>query len=178
MPPARAFDHDLLKRLFIEHPTWPSFRFAEALTADNRRKNPAAGFVKVATVDSAISRLRPVWEDEEGVTLGKRNLVYEEIAPPPDTLSADCKLYTQMRYLRHVAAEARGIYPDAESERLTRRQALRWAERCHERRILVDLTPDGEPFERLARPDELDSNGSLISLAAWKIPGWRRKARV
>lgn len=178
MPPARAFDHDLLKQLFMEHPVWPSFRFAEALTADNRRKDPASPVVKVATVDSAISRLRQTWEDEEGVTLSKRVQVYEEIAPPPGALASEHKLHTLMRYLRHVARDARGEQPEAESEQRTRSQALKWADRSRNRRVLVDLTPDGEPFERAARPDELDSQGNLISLAAWKIPGWRQAARV
>jgi hypothetical protein len=168
----------LLKRLFIENPAWPSFRFAEELTADNRRKNPAAPVVKVATVDSAISRLRQTWEDEEGVHLDKRVQMYEEIAPPPGTLDSAHKSHTLMRYLRHVAREARGEQPEAESEQATRRQALRWAERSRRRKVLVDLTPDGEPIERAARPDELDSQGNLISLAAWKIPGWRQPARV
>jgi len=178
MPPARAFDHNLLKQLFIDHPDWSTYQFQRELTADNRRKDPSAADVKAVTVDATISRNRSAWEEEAGKALPKRLEFYDEIAPPPGTLASEHKMHTAMRYLRHVAREARGEQPDAETERLTRRQALAWAARMHNEKTIVDLTPEGEPFTRFARPDELNGHGELISLMAWKVPGWRQTSRV
>ena len=52
----RAFDHDALKRLALDHPEWSDERYAEILTQHNRASDPDAPAVSVNTVSSVLHR--------------------------------------------------------------------------------------------------------------------------
>ena len=177
MAPPRAFNYDLLRGLVLGHPNWSTFRYAAALTADNRRRDPHARQVQPATVDSVISRLKAIWEEEEGRRLPRRVPVYD-IAPPAGALNSRNKNDTAMKYLRELAQEASGNVPDTVSEVRVRASALNWEKRMRRDRMVVDLTAAGVPITRPARTEEVNSLGGLVSLMAWKIPGWRQKAAV
>jgi len=172
MAPPRAFDYDLLKELVLANPDWSSHRYALKLTAANRRKDPGAPAVLVSTVDSVLSRYRQIWEAEEDTQIPRR-VQYRAIAPPPGALSGRHKMDTPMVYLREADREAHGDNPDTEASIRLRRSALKWADGMRRDKMVVDLTATGVPVVRLARDEEIDSRGQVISLAAWMIPGWR-----
>src|SRR5215469_10085393 len=46
MAPPRTFSYERLKRLLRDHPTWTYPEYADVLTQDNRRDNPASARVK------------------------------------------------------------------------------------------------------------------------------------
>jgi hypothetical protein len=180
MPAPPAFDYDLLRDLYLQHADdgWSTGQYQAALTEAIRATDPAAEMPLATTIRSVISRHRVEWDQAAHRDTHQRTARYIEIAPPEGALASAYKMDTPIRYLREVAADARGSVPTTQPGIRTRTTALNWAARMRAERQLVDLTPDGRPYTRPAKPHELNGLGELISLAAWLIPGWRQDARV
>jgi hypothetical protein len=159
----RAFDHDLLKRLVLAHPDWTDERYAEILTEHNRATNPSAPAVRVNTVGSVLYRNRAAW----GVP--NRWVTYTELLPPAGVLSPKHKNCTILRYLRALAADARGEKPDTESGRRLLASALRWRRDIETAGMIVDIDITGKPIVRHPVKSELNGHGKPRALVAWML---------
>jgi hypothetical protein len=163
----RAFDHDALKRLALDHPEWPDERYAEILTQHNRASNPDAPAVNVNTVASVLSRKGAAW----GVP--NRWVTYIELLPPAGLVSSVHKNDTIMRYLRELAHEGRGEKPDTESGHKLRASALSWRDDIVARGGIVDIDIHGKPIVRHPVKSELNADSTPKALCAWLFPGWK-----
>ena len=168
MSPPRAFDHELLERLMEQNPGWSWHQLTQQLAADNKEHDLPAPSV------DAVSRVGRRIKAANGRSGGPE----VNIAPPPGTLNPDNTNDTIMRYLREMKREAEGhrFDPDKAGDAgglKTRKAALGWGARMRSERMVADLTADGVPIERAARPEEIDSKGDLVSVMAWMVPGWR-----
>jgi hypothetical protein len=170
MPPPRAFDYDLLVQLLKEHPDWPLQDIADALTADNRKADPGARPVNVATVRARMHRLR--FEGEEIPLHSKR---FADFMPPPGLVHRDHVMAQPLRYLREISKERRGDRPVGPDESKLRGMALSWEHNLLLMGFIADLDANGVPFTRPAEPAELDEDGKPAALAAWLLPGWREE---
>lgn len=176
MAPPRTFDYDLLKRLVRDHPEKRYDEYADELTRDVRTRDPHAPVVLPDSVRRVVSQHRAQWLDE-GVPVPVRGVVHADLMPPLGSVAPNQRMSTPLRYLREVSKHRRGEQAVTDSERIIRRQALRWAVRNQENREIVDITEHGFVEVRPARADELDEHGNLLELAAWAIPGRRAPQR-
>jgi hypothetical protein len=163
MAPPRTFDYGLLKRLLRECPEWPYSRYADELTADARTRDPGSPRVKPDAIRRVVSQYR----DE-----------YGELLPPLTAVAENHWMATPLRYLREIAKERRGQAPLTDNEHRVRGQALRWEGRLREAKELVDIADGGQVVVRPARADELDSQGELLEIVAWVLPGQEIAAGV
>lgn len=165
MPARRAFDWDLLRQLVTDDPGLSDYQLAQALTEDNRKRGmpPASK----STVRTVLDRKREEW----GIALRTNKLA--EVLPPEGSLDPASNGATQMAYLRDLANAKAGIEPSTQPMAEVRSAALGWAQRLRQGRQVVDLTSAGVPITREATASELNSRGELISLMAWRVPGWR-----
>lgn len=170
MAPPRTFDYDLLKRLVRDHPEWPYADYAEELTRDVRTRDPRAPVILPDSIRRVVSQHRAQWLDE-GVPVPVRGVIHADLMPPLGSVAPNQRMSTPLRYLREISKQRRGEQPVTDSERIIRRQALRWEARNRENREIVDITEHGFVEVRPARADELDEQGNLLELAAWAIPG-------
>lgn len=170
MAPPRKFSYERLKTLLRDHPTWTYPEYADVLTRDERRTNPAAPRVLPNSVRRVVHEYRDEWQ-EEGIQLPARGVVNADLMPPLGSVAPNQRMTTPLRYLREISAERRGEAPVGDSGRMRRRQALRWEARQRDNREIVDINDNQMVIVRPARPDELDEKGNLIELAAWAIPG-------
>jgi hypothetical protein len=172
MPAQRAFDHDLLRRLVTENPELSDYDLKKILDADNVRHGRTE--VNIDTIRSLLSKRRKDW----GIPV--RRPTYDEIRPPrwaafkQDGTGSESTPY---RYLRDQAAVARGTHrrPEGVSVKMAelRRQSTDWLAWMRRERLVVDLTREGEVIERPAVAGELTPDGGLVSVMAWRVPGWR-----
>jgi hypothetical protein len=169
----RAFDHDDLKNLVFEHPTWSDQQLAAALTLANHRRGGSLAPVKATTVGSVLSRKKDTWQARAGHVLPARTVLLSDYLPPAGTLATEHKNDTPIRYLREIAKEARGQVPREDWQVKLRRNALNWHEGTIGAGQLVDLDPRGVPFTRFATAGERNADGTSKAIAAWLLPGWR-----
>lgn len=165
----RAFDYDLLRKLITGDPSLTDQQLADALTADNRRRDPNAPEVQKNTVRSVLAKHRKVW------AVPLRHPAYEEIRPPEGAMKAGPEggMSTPYRYVRDLCAAKAGVEPHSPQMIELRSQSTAWLERMRLERKVLDLTGEGAVIERPARAEELNSRGEVISVMAWLIPGWR-----
>jgi hypothetical protein len=167
MPGRRAFDWDLLRKLVTNGPTLSDYELAQKLTEDNEANNRDLPPVNKSTVRTVLERNRETW------AVPLRNPSWDEVRPPAGTLAPEHDMDTPIRYLRDLAAEKAGVVPSVPQAAELRSSALGWAQRMRQGRTVVDLDTKGTPVVREARAEELNSKGELISLMAWRVPGWR-----
>lgn len=168
----RAFDYELLKQLVFDHPDWSDRDFARELTLRQRQDNPKAAEVKVGTVSSTLSRQRDTWEKNAGREIPSRLVPLADFMPPHNTIHAEHRNDTDIRYLREVAKHARGDRPAEDWKVQFRNQALNWMDGLKASGQLLDLDPKGVPFRRFATAGERNEDGSSKAVAAWLLPGW------
>lgn len=169
----RAFDHELLRRLMVEHPDWSDERYRQILEDDNRRRGEGTVPLKLGTVQSEMSRSRLMLKSR-GVTVPWRGATYTFYMPPPHTVPDEYQNATEFRYLRHLEAHENGVMPTTESGRKMRSQAINWANQTmNVEKCLIDLTGDGQPIKRHPVAGERDSTGRPVVIAAWMLPRWR-----
>lgn len=173
MAKQRAFDHEALKRLVFEHPDWSDSDYARVLTSINRQDDPAAPDVKTPSVSSTLSRKRDTWEAQAGETIPSRLVPLGEYMPPYNTIAAEHRNDTEIRYLREIAKHSRGDRPKEEWKLQLRNQALNWLDGMIAAGQLMDLDPHGGPIKRYASASERNSDGTSKVIAAWMLPGWR-----
>lgn len=166
MSATRSFDYDYLKRLVAEHPDWSHHEYARAVTdeARTRLRDPGLPPVLPNTVAAALSRYRDTWL-AQGVAVPPRKggthiLPWANI---PMAYAMNTPL-RRLRMLHRIAMGERDL--DPREVRLTHQ----FARKLRESRHVIDLSPRGEPYERPARPDELDGTGQLLDFYA-RYPG-------
>lgn len=168
MSASRTFPYESLERLIRDHPGWSHQQYADKITDQMREKDPTAPRIKVNTISVAIARYRPIWA-ERGVVApfkpgGIRLLPWTGI---PDRWLMDTNL-RKLRLLARIDAGEDDLDPREVKVALKFRDGLRAAKQ------VVDLSPQGRPVVRAARPDEVDGTGELLSLLA-RHPGLSEK---
>lgn len=162
----RAFDHDELRRLVLAHPEWTDEAYARILTEYNHATDPSAPAVNINSVSSVLSRKRAAWGAPN------RWVTYTELLPPARILSPKYKNSTMARYLRALAADARGEKPTTESRRKLLSCAQSWRRDVEAARMIVDIDVSARPIVRRPVKSELGADGKPRALVAWMIPGW------
>lgn len=169
MAARRAFDHDKLRQLVYEHPDWTHNQYARVLTDMARADNPNAPPVNPGSVGGVISRNRDnIWPEQGYRVREVPQTIYSEwiwfqTAP-------EYKMNNIMRKLRAIARIRNGV-PVRDRSLVTAAPAFE--QNLRAMRQVVDVTEDGKPYVRDARPDELGEDGELIEIVARKPEGYR-----
>lgn len=150
MAPPRTFNYDVLNDLIREHPDWSNLELAKVMTEYERkvRHDPKYPDILENSVSKVVSRYRQRWRSEARPV---RERPYGRIIPWPG-IPGEYSMRTELRHLRVLArieaGQDRGV-PARE-----RRQAEAFAARLRRDRQVVDITDDGEPYVRPAKPGE------------------------
>lgn len=170
----RLFEYEYLQQLIRENPeaSWRELAARVTEHERERRGDPGYPMVKPSTLASVWSRYRDQWADEGSVPVERdRYRRGGGRTQPWDNLPKQYWTDTYVRRVRMITRIAGG------EERLPLvdvKTALNFARKLRDERKVVDLRPTGEPYERAARPDELDSTGAIIWITA-RYPGLARK---
>lgn len=168
MVPPRVIDYQALRSLVHAHPDWSYNALADALTEQARSKDPSAPRVNPGSVGAAISRYREQWA-EEGYEIGEAKTIYSDLiwwATAPDH-----KMDRIMRFLRAIVRMRLGLYV---GDQWLVRNAPDFEHNLRKLKEVVDVSPEGRPYVRPARADELNEQGELIEITARKPEGYTR----
>jgi len=163
----RTYDYEYLRKLLREHPEWPHRQVAAAITEHERTKrgDPKYPAISVHAIASAKYRYRDIWEE-----LGERieALPHDPTrrSQPFNNLPKEYCYSYEIQALRTLTKIARGE-PVSEKRR---REAENLTKKLRRWGSVIDLSYNGEPYIRQARPDEVDGEGNLIEYAA-RFPG-------
>src|SRR6185437_14144838 len=172
MAPPRSFDYDVLNQVMLDRPELESQQLADILTDYERFHcrqgihwlrgkqcgSPDYPVIQPNSISRVVSQMRAVWEDEDRPV---RDRPYGRLLPWPG-LPFESAMSTPMRHLKTLARSELGQTVTEQAKR----QALNFKARLEAKKTLIDIDDDGMPLERPARPDELDSSGSLLRLYA------------
>lgn len=184
MAPPRSFDYDRLNELMREQPELTTQQLADAMTYYERyqctqgihwhqgEQCGSATYPRIEgnSISGAVAQKRRVW-DEEGRPV--RGRPYHRLIPwlgIPNDAPGYWLMDMRLRHLKTLRAAELGSRTDP----VKLRQAQDWAARMRQDKRVVDVTDEGQPFDRAANPDELDEDGELIRLWALPRPGWEQ----
>lgn len=148
MAPPRTFNYDVLNQIIRDNPEWSNQELADVITQYERaaRRDPRYPPIKPNAIARAKSTMRPTWE-HEGRPIPDR--AYGRLIPWPG-IPQQFIMDTKLRHLRTLKRIELG-------EQLTprqRRQALAYKAHLLGKGLVVDITDEGEPYERLATSKE------------------------
>lgn len=168
MATERTYDYDYLRKLLREHPTWSHRQIAAAITEQERtkRKDPTYPAITVHAIASVKYRYRDTWDELGDHVRSTAKHDPMRRSQPFNNLPKDHYYDFEIQALRTLTKMARGE-PVSDKRR---KEAENITKRLRKNTEVVDMTYNGEPYIRLARPDELDGEGNLIEYAA-RFPG-------
>lgn len=168
MATERTFDYEYLERLVRDNPTATLRELARNITDHEReiRGDPGYGPINPAAVGAAKNRYRDAWE-AKGIVVPEAKRSPRARTQPWANLPKEHWNNVYIEYLRILTRLARGE-TGLPPVRVT--GSLNFARQLEDERQVVDLTPNGRPYLRQARPDELDGEGDLIAYYA-RYPG-------
>jgi hypothetical protein len=178
LAPPRSFDYDILNQIMRDRPELEVRELARLMTNYERFQcplgihwlddiqcgSPRYPVIKPNSVSHAVSQLRATWEDEGRPV---RDRPYGRLIPWPG-IPEEYSMDTRLRHLKTLAQIDRGqtVTPTRE------RQATAFKADLERRKHVIDITDEGEPYDRPARPGELDRHGRLRKLTADVREDW------
>jgi hypothetical protein len=163
----RTFDYEQLRKLIRDHPEWSHRQLAAAMTEYERkaRRDPGHPAVSVHAVASTKYRYRDQWT-EQGDNIQSSKKDPARRSQPFNHLPRDHYHGYEIQALRTQSKIDRGEPVTGKR----RREAENLFRKLRSTGSVIDVTCQGEPYIRPARPDEIDGEGNLIEYAA-RFPG-------
>lgn len=168
MATERTFDYDYLRDLLRQHPDWPLNKLANHVTEHERQvqKDPHYGPILPPAIASAKSRYRDAWA-AEGVSMPLLRRASTARNQPWTNIPKEYWNDVRIEYLRTLTRIARGETGISPAHQ---QGAESYARRLRDNREVIDLSVQGKPYTRAARPDELDQEGNLVTYHS-RFPG-------